>query len=315
MDLIGRKVKHYKFGEGAITQQDTSYVTVKFMTEAAPKRFQYPSCFQTFLKLLDVEAAAQTNETVKQHEEDERKKKQKAAEEVEARYFAKRMQENSSKSGKTIELRAFTSVAAFCDEYKKAVTSEIVYLKTTGGKRQHIFDGKRVEVKNGRYIYTFEADDELNYPEGTQISIWEGDISYLGHIVGCEDFTIIIASSKDFGIDVPNLEFSAEPWRLLNCLNDRLDGMLNNPSEIVKALICDGQKLIDYGNYKITTGQQTAVQMSKEQPITFVWGPPGTGKTQTLAKIALAHIEHGNRVLMLSYSNVSVDGAIMRVHK
>lgn len=315
MDLIGKRVKHNKFGEGTITQQDTSYVTVKFMTEAAPKRFQYPSCFQTFLKLLDVEAAEQTNETVKQHEEDERKKKQKAAEEVEARYFAKRMQENSSKSGKTIELRAFTSVAAFCDEYKKAVTSEIVYLKTTGGKRQHIFDGKRVEVKNGRYIYTFEADDELNYPEGTQISIWEGDINYLGHIVGCEDFTIIIASSKDFGIDVPNLEFSAEPWRLLNCLNDRLDGMLNNPSEIVKALICDGQKLIDYGNYKITTGQQTAVQMSKEQPITFVWGPPGTGKTQTLAKIALAHIEHGNRVLMLSYSNVSVDGAIMRVHK
>ncbi len=35
MGLIGRKVKHYKFGEGAITQQDTSYVTVKFMTEAA----------------------------------------------------------------------------------------------------------------------------------------------------------------------------------------------------------------------------------------------------------------------------------------
>ena len=45
MGLIGRKVKHYKFGEGAITQQDTSYVTVKFMTEAAPKKFQYPPCF------------------------------------------------------------------------------------------------------------------------------------------------------------------------------------------------------------------------------------------------------------------------------
>ena len=44
MGLIGRKVKHYKFGEGAITQQDTSYVTVKFMTEAAPKKFQYPPC-------------------------------------------------------------------------------------------------------------------------------------------------------------------------------------------------------------------------------------------------------------------------------
>jgi len=315
MDLIGKKVKHNKFGEGIITQQDASYVSVKFVTEADPKKFMYPSCFKTFLKLLDANAAAQTDATVKQHEEQERKKKQQAMEEAEARRFAKKMQENSSKSGKTVELRPFNSVADFCNEYKRATTSEIVYLKTTGGKRQHIFDGKRIEVKNGRYVYTFEADDELTYPEGTQISIWQGDTSISGHIVGCEDFTVIIASSTDLGVDVPTLEFSAEPWRLLNSLVDRLDGILDNSSEIVRALICDGQKSIDYGNYKITTGQQTAVQMSKNQPITFVWGPPGTGKTQTLAKIALAHIEQGHRVLMLSYSNVSVDGAIMRVHK
>ena len=315
MDLIGKKVKHNKFGEGIITQQDASYVSVKFVTEADPKKFMYPSCFKTFLKLLDADAAAQTDATVKQHEEQERKKKQRAMEEAEARRFAKKMQETSSKSGKTVELCPFNSVADFCNEYKRATTAEIVYLKTTGGKRQHIFDGKRIEVKNGRYVYTFEADDELTYPEGTQISIWQGDTSIPGHIVGCEDFTVIIASSSDLGVDVPTLEFSAEPWRLLNSLVDRLDGILDNPSEIVRALICDGQKSIDYGNYKITTGQQTAVQMSKNQPITFVWGPPGTGKTQTLAKIALAHIEQGNRVLMLSYSNVSVDGAIMRVHK
>ena len=44
-------------------------------------------------------------------------------------------------------------------------------------------------------------------------------------------------------------------------------------------------------------------------------GPPGTGKTQTLAKIALKHIENEEKVLMLSYSNVSVDGAVKRVAK
>ena len=315
MDLIGKKVKHNKFGDGVITQQDASYVSVKFMTEADPKKFIYPTCFKSFLKLLDAEAAAKTDDIVKQHEDQERRKKQQEMEEAEARRFAKKMQETSSRSERTVELRPFNSVAAFCNEYKQAITAEIVYLKTIGGKRQHIFDGKRIEVKNGRYVYTFEADDELTYPEGTQISIWQGDISIAGLIVGCEDFTVIIASSIDFGVDVPSLEFSAEPWRLLNALIDRLDGILVNPTEIVSALICNGQKSIDYGNHKITTGQQTAVKMSKKQPITFVWGPPGTGKTETLAKIALAHIEQGNRVLMVSYSNVSVDGAIMRLHK
>lgn len=75
MDLIGKRVKHNKFGEGTITQQNASYVTVKFITDAALKTFQYPSCFKTFLKLLDAEAATQTNETVKQYEEEERRKK------------------------------------------------------------------------------------------------------------------------------------------------------------------------------------------------------------------------------------------------
>lgn len=315
MNLIGKKVKHNKFGEGIIIQQDAAHVSVKFVTEDSPKKFAYPSCFKTFLMLLDADTAANADATVKQHEEQERKRKQQSVEDIEARCFARQIQKNNSKSGKTVELHSFSSVADFCNEYKRAISSEIVYLKTTGGKRQRIFDGKRIEVRNGRYIYSFEADDELTYPEGTQISIWQGDTSISGCIVSCEDFTVIIDSSSDLGVDVPALEFSAEPWRLLSSLIERLDSILDNPSEIVRTLICDGQKSIDYGNYKITTGQQTAVQMSKNQPITFVWGPPGTGKTQTLAKISLAHIEQGSRVLMLSYSNVSVDGAIMRVHK
>ena len=57
-----------------------------------------------------------------------------------------------------------------------------------------------------------------------------------------------------------------------------------------------------------------AMQMALSQAITFIWGPPGTGKTQILAQIAIEHIKKNHTVLMLSYSNVSVDGAIMRVH-
>lgn len=80
MDLIGNRVKHNKFGEGVIIRQEASYVSVKFMTEDEPKKFMYPSCFKTFLKLLDANVATQTEGTVKQHEEQERKKKQQTME-------------------------------------------------------------------------------------------------------------------------------------------------------------------------------------------------------------------------------------------
>lgn len=314
MDLIGKKVTHNKFGEGCITDQNDAFVFVKFASEDEPRKFMYPSCFKTFLKLFETDLAIKADEIVQQHEEQERKKKQQVLEEIEARRFAKTY-EGKSKSGKAIELQPFTSVSTFCDEYKRALSVEIAYLKNTGGKRQRIFDGKRIEIRNGIYIYTFEADDELHYPEGTQITIWQGSATIPGYIVGCEDFTIIISVSTDLGSEVPTIEFSAEPWRLLNALIERLDDIADRPSETVRALICNGYNSIDHNNENIITGQDSAVYMAKNQPITFVWGPPGTGKTQTLAKIALAHIEQGNRVLMLSYSNVSVDGAIMRVHE
>ena len=262
MNVVGKKVRHNKFGEGTIVEQDSSCVSVKFVTESDPKKFMYPTCFKNFLKLLDAEAAAQTDATVKYQEDQERKKKQQAMEEAEDRRFAKKIQETSSKSRKTVEIRPFNSVSAFCNEYKRAITAEIVYLKATGGKRQHIFDGKRIEVKNGRYVYTFEADDELTYPEGTQISIWQGDTSISGHIVGCEDFTVIIASSSDLGADVPTLEFSAEPWRLLDSLVNRLDGILENPSDIVRALICDGLRQLQ--NHDRTADRCSDVEKSTD---------------------------------------------------
>lgn len=315
MELVGKKVTHNKFGEGTVIAQDAAYVSVEFMTEYGVRKFSYPLCFKTFLKLTDVDAATQIDETVKKYEKEECEKKKQAYIEAQARQFTKQMHEKSLKTGKEVEIKPFDSVEEFCSAYKRATIAEIVYLKTKGGKRQPIFDGKRVEYKSGHFVYTFEADEELNYPDSTPISIWRGEDSIAGHIVGCEEFTVIIATNINLGEEISQLEFSAEPWHLLNSLNDRLDEMLENPSKIVKKLICDGRGAIDYGNHKIEMGQETAVQMSKKQPITFVWGPPGTGKTETLAKIALEHIREGKRVLMLSYSNVSVDGAIMRVYK
>ena len=49
--------------------------------------------------------------------------------------------------------------------------------------------------------------------------------------------------------------------------------------------------------------------------VTFIWGPPGTGKTYTLAQIAIKCIENNERVLIISHSNVAVDGAIERIVK
>ena len=46
---------------------------------------------------------------------------------------------------------------------------------------------------------------------------------------------------------------------------------------------------------------------------TFIWGPPGTGKTWTLARVVEAHYRAGRSVLLVSNTNVAVDAALEQV--
>lgn len=225
VSFIGKRVRHSKFGEGTITQQDAACITVRFIANPVPKKFIYPSCFKTFLTLLDASAATEAKTALAQHEAQEQAKKQQAAYAAQAHYRAKKLQRDHSGADRSVEIRPFSSVAEFCSTYKSDLGAEIAYLKATGGKRQRVFDGKCIEEKNGHYVYVFDTDDELNDPEGTQISIWTGPLSIPGHVVYCEDFTIVLTTGKNLGKDVPSLEFSAEPWRLLNTLIERLDSI------------------------------------------------------------------------------------------
>lgn len=318
MNLIGKKVRHAAFGEGIIIGQAESCVQVEFAAIAEVKKFIYPTCFQSFLKLIDENAAITMQRVIVENEKAERERQEKQHQEAEAHDFQRRLQGqgcSATRGGKNVVLRPFPTVNIFYEQYEKTLVAEIAYLKTNGGKRQRIFDGKLIENKNGSYIYSFEADSELNYPDGTQITLWSGTSSIPASIVNCEDFTLVISSATDLCRDVSSIEFSAEPWRLINSLIERLSYLKETASmPIVQALVCDGLKKIQYGK-EIIKGQENACRLSLSQPITFVWGPPGTGKTETLARMALKHISQGHRVLMLSYSNVSVDGAIMRVDK
>ncbi|HNO78104.1 MAG TPA: AAA domain-containing protein [Phycisphaerae bacterium] len=59
--------------------------------------------------------------------------------------------------------------------------------------------------------------------------------------------------------------------------------------------------------------QVEAVRKSLASNATFVWGPPGTGKTTTLARIVEGHYFAGKSVLLVSSSNIAVDTALEKI--
>ncbi|MDW8319741.1 MAG: DEAD/DEAH box helicase [Armatimonadota bacterium] len=59
--------------------------------------------------------------------------------------------------------------------------------------------------------------------------------------------------------------------------------------------------------------QRAAIQLALNAPVLFLWGPPGTGKTTTLAWIAEACVRRGESVLLVSNTNVAVDRALTKL--
>lgn len=315
MNYEKKRVLHKtKYGEGTIiSQDDYGNIIVQFDSEKDVKIFRAPDCFKRFLQLLDSEAANNAAAAIKKKDATEKEKNGQRQREELLRAHSKHIDAN-----KTQDRASYSNTAMSIDDFysiqSNQIHKEIAYLRDNGGKRSKLFDGTLVDVKNGVYIYSFDSDSELNLPDSTQITLWPSKLSsgISASILNCEDFTVIITTATSLGQSVSSIEYSAETWRLLECLRERLKTMSEQNNPIVNSLITSAHRQIQKGK-SISKGQNTACRMSASQPITVIWGPPGTGKTETLANIALQHLNMGHRVLMLSYSNVSVDGAILRV--
>ena len=138
----------------------------------------------------------------------------------------------------------------------------------------------------------------------------------MGEVLSCEGFEINIIINGDIGNNIRTAEFSSEPWTLLEELKKRLEESLKTPEfnlELAYTLICEGRKISMLKQKLLKKGQAAAVRDALKEPVTIVWGPPGTGKTYTLADIAIKHYLHGNRVLIISHSNIAVDEALQEI--
>ncbi len=202
--------------------------------------------------------------------------------------------------------------SSFKNLYRNAIKKEIAYLQFTGGKKYRVMDGIRMPSVKNQYIYSFDTDTELHFPDGTAIRISWGEERLWANVISCEEYTLIFQVSESLGESIESLEFTAEPWQLLEGLIERIDALDAMKSPIAYEVACRGRYQIDERS-SVAVGQNRAIDHAFSDPVTFIWGPPGTGKTTTLSRIASECMNKGKRVLMLSYSNVSVDGALLRV--
>ncbi|NLE26424.1 MAG: AAA family ATPase [Clostridiaceae bacterium] len=317
--LIGKRVESEEHGDGIVINQDGHRLLVAFDYGRKHMEFHFPACFRAQLSLLDLKASKEIKKLLDNEGQSAFILHNEAPEpqEVERRDSGSLLVNPLGKAKKEITAaitNQYDRMDEFCEEYAHALVIEAEKTRRNERDRRTLTDGERIAAKNGQYLYIFESETELFLPSGTPIKIWWNNEENTGIIVSCEEYNVVIDSSIHLGNKVSSIEFTAESWRLLYVLKDKIQQLAMRTAPIAEAVACEGKNKIR-GDFALLRGQQAAIRLTEAQPVTFIWGPPGTGKTQTLASIALNFISKGYKVLMLSHSNIAVDGAILRTHK
>jgi hypothetical protein len=120
---------------------------------------------------------------------------------------------------------------------------------------------------------------------------------------------------------VDSADMMPSPWELLEKLKEHLQELPSRPDNGLLpqalALQTPWQGMGAYVSDKVlkglNNGQQAAISSCLSHDISFIWGPPGTGKSTTVAHIVQQLVLSGQRVLVTAHSNAAVDVAMLDV--
>lgn len=185
------------------------------------------------------------------------------------------------------------------------------------------------ESDDARPIYRFHpASDMPSGADDSWLLIGRGGKRIEGRLVGWDAETVVWQAQKDHGTQISEARLVPDQTQLLRSLKERLAEMLETADqegggginwELIEQTInlkppgvrAKSTKGIDMKG--LNERQQRAVKSAFTNTLTLLWGPPGTGKTTTLASMLTALAESGQSVLLISNTNVAVDAALTKV--
>ena len=209
-----------------------------------------------------------------------------------------------------------------------ALKFEIAARKCTADGKLEValFNGRRVEERGRSWLYRFEVDVELrSLQDDTPVCVKVKVDEVRGCVVSVRNDVLTVALNRDIGPAIPQALLIVDLTWLLERLRDRLQQVQDGSASLggtaddvlsptaVPTADAEPHAKVMQGDRDMNEDQQRAVRRSLGSRTTFVWGPPGTGKTWTLARIVEAHYRAGCSVLLVSHTNVAVDTALEQV--
>lgn len=200
-----------------------------------------------------------------------------------------------------------STTKTYIKEWQLALQQEVNHLKKFGGSRYSVTNG-RLLSNNVPYRYYFDTAITLRIPVGSLVKLQWGTMKSSGKMLSSEGRGLILEVEQHFGDLIPDAELLHDPWELLEQLIERLDEIKKSKQKRLRVKrLMNPSVEAKHPKEKIKSNLHELILRAKYNPATFVWGPPGTGKTFTLARTAANQYFKKNKILILSHSNQAVD--------
>lgn len=210
------------------------------------------------------------------------------------------------------------------DEMSLAVSASIEYLKKQGDSQIIIRNGRLISPQGGVFLYEFTSDKLDLIDEDAQVEVRIGDDSATGKIAAVMDGVVHIETEESLGATVSEAKLIISTYFLLEQLNEKLLSLRDSDDNQIGEKLFglseprvshDTQYHFPTSRQKLNDYQESAVRLALGSEISFIWGPPGTGKTFTIARLVEALLDRDLTVLLISHTNAATDGAMLDVVK
>ena len=207
------------------------------------------------------------------------------------------------------------------ENFVSALEEELISARKKSSEESISLDnGERTTSTSDKTIYTFFIEEDLKatrLKDDTPVTLVVNDEETYATIVSIGDKKIVVSTDKDYGKRLPIAQIKFDSSYLIDklkvCFEDKLSEK-NSPInlEIIEKSFLKKQTEAAQVKPNIEQGtlnkeQYNSVKAAHGSQITFIWGPPGTGKTYCISKIVESFYLLKKRVLLVSNTNSAVD--------
>ena len=187
-----------------------------------------------------------------------------------------------------------------------------------------LYQGKKLDSKlKSEHHYEFESSNKgLRFAEEFDATI-DGK-KYKADLIEIKEDRVVLSFPEDQGKVISEVDLEWENDFILRKIEGELGRLNSKIDETEKASISslfspnendvEGELIKEaYDDGQRNPAQRDAIEKAINNKVTFIWGPPGTGKTATLGYIIANYLLYDKKVLFAANTNRAVDVGTLSV--